>query len=51
VLQAMGIGEDLARGAVRISLGQETSEANIDQFIQTLETTVSGLKQLTALHS
>ncbi len=49
VLQAMGVPEQLSRGAVRVSLGAETSEENIDQFLGALETTVSSLKNLTAL--
>lgn len=49
VLAAMGIPGGLARGAVRVSLGSETSDDNIDQFLQNLETTVSGLKNLTAV--
>ena len=51
VLQAMGVPESLSRGAVRVSLGAETSEENIDQFLGALETTVSSLKNLTALGS
>lgn len=51
VLQAMGVPERLSRGAVRVSLGAETSEENIDQFLGALETTVAGLKNLTALDS
>ncbi|WP_303786429.1 cysteine desulfurase family protein [Azovibrio restrictus] len=51
VLQAMGVPERLSRGAVRVSLGAETSEENIDQFLGALEITVAGLKNLTALGS
>lgn len=50
VLQAMGVSEQLSRGAVRVSLGAETSEENIDQFLEALETTVASLKNLTALN-
>lgn len=49
VLSAMGVPESLSRSAVRVSLGAETSAENIDQFLGALETTVSGLKNLTAL--
>jgi cysteine desulfurase len=35
VLAAMGVGEELARGAVRLSLGWSTSEAGIDLALQT----------------
>lgn len=51
VLQAMGVPQQLSRGAVRVSLGAETSHENIDQFLEVLETTVSSLKNLTALGS
>lgn len=33
VLQAMGVSPDLARGALRISLGWNTTEEDIDRFI------------------
>jgi cysteine desulfurase len=33
VLGAMGVGEDLARNAIRVSLGWETAAADIDRFI------------------
>jgi cysteine desulfurase len=35
VLEAMGVGPELAKGAVRISLGWSTSEADIDFAIKT----------------
>jgi cysteine desulfurase len=34
VLEAMGAGPELARGAVRISLGWSTSEADIDLALE-----------------
>jgi cysteine desulfurase len=34
VLQAMGFGPDLAQGAVRLSLGWSTSEADVDRCIE-----------------
>lgn len=49
VLTSMNISPDLARGAVRVSLGAETSRENIDQFLLALETAVSGLHNLTAI--
>ena len=33
VLSAMGVGPELARGAVRVSLGPTTSELDIDRFL------------------
>ncbi len=34
VLAAMGVPMDLARGAIRVSLGWETSESDVDRFVQ-----------------
>jgi cysteine desulfurase len=34
-LAAMGVPMDLARGAIRVSLGWETSESDVDRFVQT----------------
>jgi cysteine desulfurase len=33
VLAAMGVAPDLARGAIRVSLGPSTSEADVDRFL------------------
>jgi cysteine desulfurase len=35
VLQAMGVAPELARGAVRVSLGWSTTEAEVERFIGT----------------
>jgi cysteine desulfurase len=35
VLAAMGVAPDLARGAVRVSLGWSTTEADVDRFLGT----------------
>ncbi len=35
VLAAMGVSPDLARGALRVSLGRSTSEAEVEQFLGT----------------
>jgi cysteine desulfurase len=35
VLAAMGVEQTLTRGAVRVSLGWDTSETDVDQFLQT----------------
>jgi cysteine desulfurase len=51
VLLAMGVSAELARGAVRVSLGAETTDEHIEQFLFTLEATRSSLKNLTALQS
>jgi cysteine desulfurase len=34
VLEAMGVGPELARGAVRLSLGRSTTEADIDRCVE-----------------
>lgn len=49
VLQAMGVAPELARGAVRISLGAGNTESDIDQFIHALRKTLAQLQGLTAL--
>ncbi len=49
VLLAMGVAPELARGAVRVSLGGDTTTENISDFLATLEQTVFQLKRLTAV--
>ncbi len=49
VLQAMGVVPEIARGAVRVSLGAGNSETDIDEFINALRATVGRLQGLTAL--
>jgi len=34
VLTAMGLGPDLARGGIRVSLGWSTTDLDVDRFIQ-----------------
>ena len=43
------IAPDLARGAVRVSLGMGSNEEQIDQFINALRITVGNLQGLTAM--
>ena len=49
VLRAMGVAPEIARGAVRVSLGAGNTEDEIDQFINTLRATVGSLHGLTAM--
>lgn len=49
VLQAMGVAPEIARGAVRVSLGADNTEVDIDQLINALQVTVGRLQGLTAL--
>jgi cysteine desulfurase len=49
VLRAMGVGPEIARGAVRVSLGVSNTEVDIDQFINALQVAVGRLQGLTAL--
>lgn len=49
VLRAMGVAPELARGAVRISLGAGNTEADINEFINALQVTVGRLQGLTAV--
>lgn len=48
-LLAMGVAPELARCAVRVSLGPETSLETIERFLSVLQQTVNELRQLTAL--
>ena len=49
VLLSMGIDLDLAQGALRVSLGVESTKNEINDFIDTLKDEVNRLKQLTAV--
>lgn len=49
VLSAMGVGAEIARGAVRVSLGRETTGAQVKDFLNALQTTVVGLQRMTSL--
>lgn len=51
VLTAMGVASGLARGAVRVSLGGETTAAEVGDFLGALAQTVFQLKRLAALAS
>lgn len=49
VLRAMGVVPELARGAVRVSLGRSNQMAQIDEFTKVLRVTLNSLQGLTAL--
>ncbi|MCK6406813.1 MAG: cysteine desulfurase [Rhodocyclaceae bacterium] len=49
VLSAMGVAPDIARGAVRVSLGHATTEEEIEDFLNTLRATAVSLHELTAM--
>ena len=51
VLLAMGVAPELARGAVRVSLGADNIPAQVRDFLGVLNTTISQLRGLTALVS
>ena len=34
VLLGMGVARDVAKGAIRVSLGQDNTESEIDQFLK-----------------
>jgi cysteine desulfurase len=48
-LLAMGVGPEIARGAVRVSFGVQNNEREVDEFLRTLRDTVSRLRQMTAI--
>lgn len=48
-LLAMGVAPELARGAVRLSLGMDNGADQIEAFLQVLDATVARLRRLTAI--
>lgn len=48
-LLAMGVAPDVARGAVRVSLGAANTAAQIDAFVNALASTARRLRQLAAI--
>lgn len=49
VLRAMGVAPEIARGAVRVSLGAGNGAGDIEQFIKAVQVTVGRLQGLTAM--
>jgi len=49
VLLAMGVAPELARGAVRVSLGANNTAAEVQSFLLVLEKELLRLKQMTAM--
>lgn len=49
VLLAMGVEPDLSRGAIRVSLGEHNTQADIDGFLQALTHEVQRLRNMTAI--
>lgn len=49
VLLAMGIQPDIARGAIRVSLGTNNNIDEVNAFLQTLERELTRLRKLTAI--
>ncbi len=49
VLLAMGVQKDLARGAIRVSLGQQNTAQQVSDFLQLLQQEIVRLKQLSAM--
>jgi cysteine desulfurase len=49
VLMAMGLSTEEARGAVRITLGRENTEAQIDEVIEKISASVKRLQALSPL--
>ncbi|MBS0545044.1 MAG: cysteine desulfurase [Proteobacteria bacterium] len=49
VLLAMGVAPELARGAVRVSLGRDTTAEEVERFIVTFGRIVGELKNLAAM--
>ena len=51
VLKAMGLADDLARSALRFSVGRFTTEADIDRVGQNLTEVVTRLREATRQHA
>jgi cysteine desulfurase len=49
VLSAMGVAPEIARGAVRVSLGRGTTQKEVKDFLNVLQTTVVGLQRMTSV--
>jgi cysteine desulfurase len=49
VLSAMGVAEELGRGAVRLSLGKDSTQAQVDGFLQALRGVLERLHGLAAV--
>jgi cysteine desulfurase len=49
VLLAMGVSEDLARGAVRVSFGGHNTAQQVSNLLDTLKNEILRLKQLTGI--
>jgi cysteine desulfurase len=45
----MGVDPELARGAVRFSLGAGNTMSQVDEFLRALKAVVSRLRSLTAM--
>jgi len=44
VLSAMGVSEDLAQGAIRVSLGFATKRADIERFLKAFDELIKRLR-------
>lgn len=49
VLAAMGVAPEMARGAIRISLGPDNLESETTSFLETLNVTLKRLRKLTSV--
>ncbi|MBI2311076.1 MAG: cysteine desulfurase [Betaproteobacteria bacterium] len=49
VLEAMGIEPELARGAVRVSLGKDNTPAQVEEFLRAVAAVVAEMRRLTAM--
>lgn len=49
VLAAMGIEPELARGAVRVSLGQDNTVGEVEKFLETVAAVAGKMRRMTAM--
>ena len=50
VIMAMGLGAEEAHGSVRITLGRENTEAEIDRFLEAFPPIVTHLRNMSPLY-
>ena len=51
VLKALGLSDDLARGALRLSLGENNSDSDVDYILKVLPEAVEKLRRLSPIWS
>lgn len=50
VLTGIGLPKEIAHGSLRITLGKETTQQNIDKFLETLPQIIEKIRKISPLH-